>query len=64
MPDNAGLIQKFYTSFQARDAAGMNACYHPAIVFADPVFGRLEGDQADGDVVDVVRASEGFDRHL
>ncbi len=46
MPDNAGLIQNFYTSFQARDAAGMNACYHPAIVFTDPVFGRLAGDQA------------------
>lgn len=46
MPSNEDLIQRFYTRFQARDAVGMNACYHPTIVFTDPVFGRLEGAQA------------------
>src|SRR6185503_190206 len=40
------LIQKFYSSFQARDAAGMTACYQPDVVFPDPVFGRLQGAQA------------------
>lgn len=43
---NAQLVEKFYTCFQTRDAAGMTACYHPAIVFCDPVFGRLAGAQA------------------
>lgn len=45
MHPNEQLIQTFYTAFQAREAAGMNACYHPEIVFSDPVFGRLQGDQ-------------------
>lgn len=43
---NEQLIEKFYASFQARNAAGMTSCYSPKIVFADPVFGRLEGAQA------------------
>ncbi len=46
MHANAQLIQKFYSSFQARDASGMSACYHPEVVFSDPVFGRLHGAQA------------------
>ncbi len=43
---NANLIRSFYTSFQARDAAGMAACYHADITFSDPVFGRLRGREA------------------
>ena len=46
MHPNAQLIEKFYTSFQALDADGMSACYHPEVVFSDPVFGRLEGGRA------------------
>ena len=46
MHPNEQLIRKFYSSFQARDAAGMTACYHPEVVFSDPVFGRLQGSQA------------------
>ena len=46
MPPNAELIQKFYTAFQARDAASMCACYHPDVVFSDPVFGRLPAAEA------------------
>ena len=46
MHPNTQLVQKFYTSFQSLDAAGMIACYHPNIVFTDPVFGRLDGDKA------------------
>ncbi len=46
MHPNAQLIQQFYTCFQARDAAGMRDCYHPDIVFSDPVFGRLHGPEA------------------
>jgi ketosteroid isomerase-like protein len=43
MHPNIELIQQFYTSFQARDVDGMVACYHPEIVFSDPVFGVLHG---------------------
>jgi ketosteroid isomerase-like protein len=46
MHPNEQLIRKFYSSFQARDAAGMSACYHPDVVFSDPVFGRLHAAQA------------------
>ncbi|HKP75133.1 MAG TPA: nuclear transport factor 2 family protein [Longimicrobiaceae bacterium] len=45
MHPNEALIARLYTCFQARDAAGMKACYHPDAVFSDPVFGRLEGEQ-------------------
>ena len=46
MHSNEQLIQKFYSAFQARDASRMIACYHPQVVFSDPVFGRLEGKEA------------------
>ena len=46
MQAHVQLIEKFYSSFQARDAAGMSACYHPEVIFSDPVFGRLQGAEA------------------
>ena len=46
MHPNAALIQRFYTSFQACDARGMAACYHPDVVFTDPAFGELRGAEA------------------
>ncbi|MCC6286491.1 MAG: nuclear transport factor 2 family protein [Chitinophagaceae bacterium] len=45
MQDNKLIIERFYTAFQQRDAAGMNACYSDDIVFSDPVFMLLKGDQ-------------------
>jgi len=48
MHPNAALIARFYTAFQARDAAAMGACYAPGVVFSDPAFGELEGDRARG----------------
>jgi ketosteroid isomerase-like protein len=39
------LITNFYTAFNYRDAAKMNACYSEDIVFYDPVFELLRGDQ-------------------
>ena len=42
MHPNAQLIQRFYASFQERDAAGMAACYHPRVRFSDPVFLELD----------------------
>ncbi|MCU0382854.1 MAG: nuclear transport factor 2 family protein [Cyclobacteriaceae bacterium] len=38
------LIEKFYTAFQQKDAASMLACYHPDVIFKDPVFGELNAD--------------------
>lgn len=46
MHPNAALIHRFYDSFAALDAAGMQACYHPEVVFSDPAFGELRGAQA------------------
>lgn len=43
--DNKAVIEKFYSSFQKRDAAGMNACYSDDIVFSDPVFLILREDE-------------------
>ncbi|HVT18091.1 MAG TPA: nuclear transport factor 2 family protein [Thermoanaerobaculia bacterium] len=42
------LIQKFYSCLAARDAAGMAACYHPDVLFSDPVFVDLRGARARG----------------
>lgn len=42
------VIEQFYSAFQARDAAGMAACYHPNVVFNDPVFQDLRGSRASG----------------
>ncbi len=46
MHPNAALIERFYTSFQACDARGMAACYHPDVLFTDPAFGELRGAEA------------------
>lgn len=43
---SAELIERFYTAFGAKDAAGMAACYHPEVVFTDPAFGPLKGWRA------------------
>ncbi len=45
MEANKAIIEKFYTAFQQSDAATMNSCYSEDIVFSDPVFMLLEGDQ-------------------
>lgn len=46
MHPNAALIERFYAAFAARDAAGMQAFYHPEVVFSDPAFGELRGAEA------------------
>ncbi|NYH16650.1 nuclear transport factor 2 family protein [Paraburkholderia bryophila] len=45
-PTNNALIERFYTAFQQRDAEAMAACYTDDVVFSDPVFGELRGDEA------------------
>jgi ketosteroid isomerase-like protein len=44
--ENAALVRRFYEAFARRDAAGMAACYAPDVVFRDPAFGELRGDEA------------------
>ena len=39
-------IEKFYKAFSNLDAETMASCYHNEIVFQDPAFGLLEGEQA------------------
>jgi ketosteroid isomerase-like protein len=46
MNQNEELINKFYTSFQNKNAAGMNECYSDLVRFQDPVFDVLEGWKA------------------
>ena len=45
MNTNKELITKFYTAFQQLDYAAMTDCYSDDIVFFDPVFGLLKGDE-------------------
>jgi ketosteroid isomerase-like protein len=45
MEANKHLIQKFYTAFQEKDVATMQACYADDAVFSDPVFQNLNATQ-------------------
>lgn len=44
--DNKQLIEKFYNSFAVGDAEGMISCYAEDVVFTDPAFGTLTGNDA------------------
>jgi limonene-1,2-epoxide hydrolase len=41
-----GLIERFYTAFQNKDGETMISCYHEDVIFCDPAFGELKGDNA------------------
>lgn len=43
---NSELIRTFYNSFSRHDAEGMVQCYADSIIFSDPAFGQLHGDDA------------------
>ncbi len=45
MQTQSEIITRFYTAFRQRDYQSMNACYSEDIVFSDPVFGLLRGDE-------------------
>lgn len=49
MNPNEQLIEEFYAAFAAGNAKTMASCYHPDVVFEDPVFGILKGQ----DVLDM-----------
>lgn len=45
MMTNKEIIEKFYSAFQKLDSKSMNACLAEDIVFEDPAFGKLKGDE-------------------
>ena len=45
MTANKEIISRFYSAFQKRDYQTMNDCYSEDIVFSDPVFMVLKGDE-------------------
>lgn len=45
MNANEQLISSFYTAFQNLDHKKMNECYSDEIVFFDPAFGLLRGEE-------------------
>ena len=45
MAKNEELINKFYSAFQKRDYETMNSCYTDEIVFFDPAFEILKGEE-------------------
>ncbi len=47
MNSNKELIEKFYKAFQRLDFKQMNECYSDDIVFFDPAFGLLKGQEAN-----------------
>ncbi len=44
--NNIDLINNFYESFAKADPEGMVICYDENIVFSDPAFGELKGNNA------------------
>lgn len=40
------LVQRFYEAFARRDGATMASCYSDKVVFTDPVFPYLQGEEA------------------
>ncbi|MFZ1361864.1 MAG: nuclear transport factor 2 family protein [Candidatus Nanopelagicales bacterium] len=43
---NIQVLEKFYAAFGRRDAEVMGACYADDVVFHDPAFGELHGNEA------------------
>ena len=46
MQTHEEVISRFYSAFQKLDYKTMNDCYSEDIVFNDPVFGLLKGEEA------------------
>lgn len=46
MNNNQQIVERFYNAFQQLDYATMQDCYSDDIVFSDPVFGLLKGEEA------------------
>jgi len=46
MHPHEALVRELYARFAAGDSEGMARCYHPDVLFSDPVFPRLRGREA------------------
>ena len=46
MQANEEIISRFYSAFQRLDYQTMIGCYSDDIIFSDPVFGLLRGEEA------------------
>lgn len=46
MNNNQQVIERFYNAFQQLDYTTMQDCYSDDIIFSDPVFGLLKGNEA------------------
>lgn len=46
MSRNQEVVERFYNAFQRLDYAAMQSCYSEDIIFNDPAFGILRGDDA------------------
>ena len=59
--DNKAIIERFYSAFQQLDYKTMNNCYSEDIIFSDPVFQILKGDEVRSarDFVDKVGSASG-----
>lgn len=47
-PQNAAMLERFYSAFARRDHATMAGCYAPDATFSDPVFPALRGAEVAG----------------
>ena len=45
MENNKQIIERFYSAFQSLDYKTMQSCYSDDIIFSDPVFMILKGDE-------------------
>jgi ketosteroid isomerase-like protein len=45
MPTNKQIIEKFYSAFQQLDYKTMQECYSDDVIFSDPVFLVLKGEE-------------------
>ncbi len=62
MNPNQQIIEEFYAGFAAHHPETMASCYHPDIVFTDPVFGTLHGkDVSDMWQMLIQRSKGGLD---
>lgn len=57
---NGNLINDFYKAFQRLDAEAMARCYTDDIVFSDPAFGELKGEQVRDMWRMLTQRAEGF----
>ena len=46
MSGNQEVVERFYNAFQRLDYTTMQSCYSEEIIFNDPAFGILRGDDA------------------